>query len=310
MASPAESLPSPSLAPHDDAPADPTPHIQRARKRARRDADGVWSRQEKISLTIYWGIHAACLLALYTGASVTDVALCLGLFWLRMFGITGAYHRYFSHRGYRTSRPFQFVLALLGCLAVQKGPLWWASGHRHHHRFSDQDEDMHSPRHGFWWSHQGWIFDGRFDDTNLQRISDFAKYPELMWLNRWHVVPPALLALGLFLFGGLSALVWGFAISTTLLWHSTYTINSLSHVFGKRRYETGDDSRNNVWLALLTLGEGWHNNHHYYQASARNGFYWWEIDITYYLLKGLEKVGLVWDLRQPPQKVLDEGRRA
>ncbi len=299
MASPAESLQNPATAAPETI----------IKARPRRDADGLWARQEKISKTVYWGIHAGCLLAFYTGVSATDLALCLGLFWLRMFGITGVYHRYFAHRGYKTSRPFQFVLALLGDLAVQKGPLWWAGGHRHHHKYSDQPEDMHSPRHGFWWSHSGWIFDGRFDDTDLSKIRDFAKYPELVWLNRWHVVPPALLALALFVFGGLSALVWGFAISTTLLWHSTYTINSLAHRYGSQRYDTGDDSRNNVWLALLTLGEGWHNNHHHYQASARNGFYWWEIDITYYVLCGLEKLGLVWDLRGVPDHVFDESRQ-
>jgi stearoyl-CoA desaturase (delta-9 desaturase) len=273
--------------------------------RAFTDADGVWSKQQWISRTTYWGIHAACLLVLVTGTSVADLALCTGLYWLRMFAITAGYHRYFAHRGYSTGRVFQFVLAVLGCLAVQKGPLWWAGGHRRHHRYSDRHGDLHSPRDGFWYAHQAWIFDGRWDDTELDRIRDFAKYPELLWLNRWHVVPPAILAVALFAFGGLSALVWGFAVSTTLVWHCTYSINSLAHRWGSQRYDTGDDSRNNLWLALLTMGEGWHNNHHHFQASARNGFFWWEIDLTYYVLLGLEKLGIVWELKLPPGRVLE-----
>jgi len=302
MASPAETL-SPS-------PTSGEPETVRLRpvRRPATDADGLWHRQRIVSLTLYWGIHAACGLALFTGVSAGAVALCLGLFWLRMFAITGGYHRYFAHRGYRTGRVFQFVLAFLGCTAVQKGPLWWAGGHRHHHRYSDRDEDMHSPRHGFWWSHQGWIFDGRFDDTDPSKIPDFARFPELVWLNRWHVVPPLMLAVALYALGGLQALVWGFAISTTLLWHATYSINSLAHRWGRQVYETGDDSRNNLWLALLTLGEGWHNNHHRYPASARNGFTRWELDVTYGILRALEKLGLVWDLREPPARVLRERR--
>jgi stearoyl-CoA desaturase (delta-9 desaturase) len=270
------------------------------------DVDGVWSQQVIISVVSYWTIHAACLLVFVTGVSSLDLALCVGFFYLRLFGITAGYHRYFAHRAYKTSRAFQFLLALFGAASVQKGPLWWAAGHRIHHQKADQPGDMHSPREGFWHSHSGWIFEGRWDDTQLSQIRDFADYPELMWLNRWHIVPPIALAGLCFAIGGFSGLVWGFAVSTTLLWHSTYTINSLAHRYGSRRYETNDDSRNNLWLALLTLGEGWHNNHHRYMASVRQGFFWWEIDVTYYALLGLRKLGLVWDLRQPPRKVLEE----
>jgi len=268
-------------------------------------AEGYWQRRQgRLSATIYWAIHAGCALALYTGASAVDVALCLGLFWIRLFGITGGYHRYFSHKAFKTSRAMQFVLALLGCSAVQKGPLWWAGGHRRHHRYSDQPEDLHSPRRGVWWAHQGWIFSGDFEETELDRIRDFAAYPELVWLNRWHVVVPLALAIGCYAVSGLGGLVWGFFISTTLLWHSTYTINSLAHRFGSQRYETGDDSRNNLWLALLTLGEGWHNNHHHYMASARQGFFWWEIDVTYYVLRAMQAIGLIWDVREPPAQIV------
>jgi stearoyl-CoA desaturase (Delta-9 desaturase) len=266
---------------------------------------GYWQRQPVVSASIYWAIHAACLLAFATGVGGFEIALCLGLFWLRLFGITGGYHRYFSHRAFKTSRAFQFVLAVLGCAATQKGPLWWASHHRRHHAYSDQEGDVHSPREGFWHAHQGWIFSGRFDATELSRIPDLVVFPELVWLDRWHIAVPLALACACFAVGGLAGLVWGFCISTMLLWHATYTINSLSHRFGSQRYATGDDSRNNLWLALLTLGEGWHNNHHHYMASARQGFFWWEIDPTYYALRGLAAVGVVWDLREPPARVLE-----
>ena len=286
----------------------PKPGARRAdRKQEYQSEDGWLTRTQILSKIIYWGIHASCLLVFWVGAPLWAVALCAANFLIRVFGITGGYHRYFSHKAYKTSRPFQFVLAWLGCMATQKGPLWWAGTHRRHHRFSDQPGDPHSPKDGFYWSHQGWIFDDKFEGTPTQGIADFAKYPELRWMNQYHWVPPLSLAVACYLIGGFTGLLWGFAVSTTLLWHATYSINSLCHVFGSQRYETGDTSRNNFWLALLTLGEGWHNNHHYYMASARNGFYWWEIDITYYVLKACEAVGLVWDLKVPTAEILDGG---
>jgi stearoyl-CoA desaturase (delta-9 desaturase) len=259
-----------------------------------------------LTLTSYWLIHASCLLAFFTGVSALDVGLCLGLYYLRLFAITAGYHRYFSHKSYKTSRLFQFGLAWIGCMSIQKGPLWWAAAHRRHHRYSDLPGDPHSPGDGFWHSHQGWIFDGNWDATELERIQDFAAYPELVWLNRWHAVPAVVMGIACYAIGGVSGLVWGVAISTTLLWHSTYVINSLAHRWGTRRYETHDTSRNNWFLALLTLGEGWHNNHHRYMASSRQGFFWWEIDATYYVLLGLRRLGLVWDMREPPARLLEE----
>ena len=236
---------------------------------------------------------------------VTDLIIALGLYALRVFAITGGYHRYFSHRSYKTSRAFQLVLAVLAQSSAQRGVLWWASTHRHHHRFSDTEEDVHSPlRRGFWYSHVGWIFDPKHEKTNLAAIPDFAKYPELLWLDRNRYVPPIVLGFLVWLFAGWSGLVVGFFWSTVAVWHSTFTINSLSHVFGKQRYLTGDTSRNNIWLALLTFGEGWHNNHHHYQSAACQGFRWYEIDITYYILKALSAVGLVWDLKRPPEAVV------
>jgi stearoyl-CoA desaturase (Delta-9 desaturase) len=254
----------------------------------------------------FWGVHvAAGLGVLATGWSWSGLALALALYYGRMFFLTAAFHRYFAHRSFKTSRPFQLVLAIGGTLCAQKGPLWWAAHHRRHHRFSDGPRDVHSPRQrGFWWSHVGWILGPDHEQTDLDAIRDFASYPELRWLNRHYLVAPIALAGGLFLAGGSWALLWGFFVSTTLLWHGTFLVNSLAHVVGSRRYDTDDDSRNNAVIALLTMGEGWHNNHHHYPSSARQGFFWWEIDPTYYVLRVFERIGLVHQLRRPPSHVV------
>ncbi len=267
-------------------------------------AEGWWTRQDRVAEWAYWGIHASCLLVFWVGVGASDLVLLAVTFYARMFGITGAYHRYFAHKTYKTSRVFQFALAVLACSATQKGPLWWAGNHRSHHKHADQPGDVHSPSHGLYHAHQGWIFEGRWDATPLDRIADFARYPELVWLNRNHHVPPLALALLCAALGGFSGLVWGYLVSTVLLWHATYTINSLAHTWGTRRYETPDTSRNNPWLALLTMGEGWHNNHHHFCASARQGFRWWELDLTYYLLRALQSVGVIWEVREPPPHVV------
>lgn len=272
------------------------------------DHDGWLTRTRHLSHAIYWGIHASCLLVLVTGAPRGALLLCAASYALRVFGITGGYHRYFAHKSYKTGRVFQFALAVLGCCATQKGPLWWCGTHRRHHAYTDAPGDPHSPRDGFYYAHQGWIFDPQWQGTPGELIRDFARYPELRWLNQWHIVPPLALAVACWWIGGFAGLVWGYSVSTVLLWHVTYSVNSISHLFGLRRYETDDTSRNNPLVALLAFGEGWHNNHHYYPASARNGFRWWEIDATYYALRVLAAVGLIWDLREPPAAVL-YGRR-
>jgi len=255
-------------------------------------------------------VHLACLAAFMVGVDWTAGLMCAGLFFIRKFGITGGYHRYFSHRSYKAGRVMQFVLAWLGCAATQKGPLWWAAHHRRHHQNSDQMDDIHSPkRDGFWWSHVGWILSNKYDETDYKTIPDFAKYPELRWMNKYFLVPPVTLAVACYLFHGWMGLVWGFFISTTILWHTTFFINSLCHMFGKRRFPTKDTSTNSLILALVTMGEGWHNNHHFYPSSVNQGFYKREIDLSYYVLKALSWVGLVWDLKKPPQRVLDLGRR-
>jgi stearoyl-CoA desaturase (delta-9 desaturase) len=270
--------------------------------------DGWLTRTGLLSRAIYWGIHASALLAFATGAPREAVLLCAVTYAARVFGITAGYHRYFAHKSFKTSRAFQFLLAVLGCTATQKGPLWWCGTHRRHHATTDREGDPHSPRQGFWYAHQGWIFDPRWGGTPIELIRDFARYPELRWLNRWHVVPPIALAALCYATAGFAGLVWGFSVSTVLLWHATYCVNSVAHLFGSRRYATPDTSRNNALVALLTFGEGWHNNHHHYQASARQGFRWWELDITYGGLRALRALGLIWDLREPPASVLASPR--
>jgi stearoyl-CoA desaturase (delta-9 desaturase) len=248
-------------------------------------------------------IHVAALLAVFIELTWTALALGVGFYLLRMFGITAGYHRYFAHRSYKLGRVAQFVMAFGGGTACQKGVLWWAGHHRRHHQFADTERDLHSPRKGFWWSHVGWILCDKYSATDTDAIKDFARYPELRFLDKHDWIPMWALGVTCFLIGGWSGLIIGFFLSNVLLWHATFTVNSLAHVFGRRRYDTPDTSRNNLLVALLTGGEGWHNNHHHYQSSARQGFFWWEIDVVYYVLKLLQFVGIARDLRQPPPRV-------
>lgn len=246
-------------------------------------------------------MHVACLAVFLTGVNALALSLCGAVYLLQMVGITAGYHRYFSHRSYQTSRVFQLVLAWLGCSASQRGPLWWAAQHRHHHRTSDTPTDLHSPvAHSLWQSHIGWVFSPDSDTTDVETVKDLARYPELRWLDRYHWVPPLALAGLCFLLGGWSGLVWGFLVSSVLSHHATFTVNSVCHLWGGRRYATADASRNNLLVALITLGEGWHNNHHHYQSSANQGFRWWQLDVSYYLIRLLACVRLVWKVRRPP----------
>ena len=255
-------------------------------------------------------IHLGCFAAIWTGVTWQAAALCFLLYWARMFGVVAGYHRLFSHRAYSTSRAAQFLLAFLAQSSAQKSVLWWAAKHRHHHLHSDTPQDVHSPRHkGFIYSHVGWIFARQHDATDLAKVADLTRYPELLWLHRFEQLPALVLAILCFLVAGWSGLVVGFFCSTVLLYHATFSINSLAHVRGRKRYVTGDDSRNNWLLAILTMGEGWHNNHHTYQSSVRQGFRWWEFDAGYYVLKALSWAGLVWDLKMPPRPVLQNEQR-
>ena len=255
-------------------------------------------------------VHLACFAIFWVDVQPIDWIICGALYVIRMFGITAGFHRYFSHRSFKTSRGFQFILAFLGQSSAQRGVLWWASKHRQHHKYSDTEQDIHSPvQHGFWFSHVVWIFSKRGLTEDYSSIKDFQKYPELALLEKWERFPPFLLAVLVWAVAGWSGLIVGFFVSTVLLFHGTFTINSLSHVFGKQPYVTGDHSRNNLFLAIITLGEGWHNNHHHFPSSTAQGFHWWQIDITYYILKTLSIFRIVWDLRLPPAHVVEGNRR-
>lgn len=262
-------------------------------------------------------LHMACLGVFWTGWSPFAVVFAILTYGIRMFAITGFYHRYFSHKAFHTSRACQFLFALLGATAVQRGPLWWASHHRHHHAYSDRVEDSHSPvQHGFWWSHLGWFLANGNFPIKTERVKELAQFPELSFLDRFDILVPTLFALLIYGLGsylesaapqlqtnGWQLLVWGFVISTIALYHATFSVNSLAHLWGSRRYATSDRSRNNLWIALITMGEGWHNNHHHFPGAARQGFYWWEVDMTYYGLRLLAWLGLIRDLRTVPAKI-------
>lgn len=266
----------------------------------------------------FFGMHVACIGVFFVGWSWLALSIAVFLYALRVFTLTGFYHRYFSHRSFKTWRIVQFIFAAIGCSSVQRGPLWWAAHHRHHHVHSDDPDDLHSPRQkGILWSHMGWFLTPRAERTNYKLIPDFAKYPELRFLDRFDLIVPIAMAIFLYLFGefvawgapesgvtGMQLLVWGFFVSTIAVYHVTYLVNSATHVIGTRRYETKDDSKNSLIVALLTFGEGWHNNHHYYPNSTRQGFFWWEIDITYYVLSFMSMLGLVWDLKPVPVRLL------
>ena len=243
-------------------------------------------------------MHAAVLAVFFFPFHWSLVAWLAGSYLLRMFFVTAGYHRYFSHRSYRLNRFWQFVVAFMSQTSAQKGVLWWAAHHRHHHLMSDRKADVHSAvQEGFWWSHVGWILSDEYDDYDPSKITDFGKFPELRWLDKYHLVPAVAYGAAVFFIGGWDAFVWGFVFATVVLYHGTFLINSLSHVWGSRRFPTPDESRNNFFLALVTLGEGWHNNHHFYMSSVRQGIRWWEVDITYYVLKALSWVGITRELR-------------
>jgi stearoyl-CoA desaturase (delta-9 desaturase) len=289
-----------------------------AEARAEDTAENAELRTDWLRITPYIGIHLMCFGVIWVGWSSVAVGIAVFLYLLRIFTITGFYHRYFSHRTFKTSRWFQFLFGLIGVSTIQRGPLWWAAHHRHHHAHSDDPEDVHSPiQHGFLWSHMGWFTAPVNFSTKMHLIQDFAKFPELRFLDRFDLPISVLIGTSMFILGailpaelgtsGMQMLVW-FFISTVILYHVTYMINSLAHVYGSRRYETPDTSRNNLFLAILAFGEGWHNNHHYYPNTARQGFYWWEIDVSYYIIVALSWLGLVWDVKPLPAEIREPRR--
>ena len=262
-------------------------------------------------------LHLSCFMIFFVGFSWTAFVVCMSLFAIRMFAITGFYHRYFSHKTFRTSRFVQCLFAMIGATAVQRGPLWWAAHHRGHHMHSDTTEDKHSPKeHGFIWSHMGWFLTKSNFVTNTKLIRELIRFPELRIIDRFDLLMPLALSISLWVVGyyleqyepslhtnGFQLFIWGFSVSTIMLYHATFLVNSVAHQWGKKRYETKDTSRNNFIIAILTFGEGWHNNHHHYPGSARQGFYWWEIDLTYYVLKFLAMMGIIWDVRTVSENI-------
>lgn len=280
-----------------------------AKEAALTDAQIDWPR-----VIPFVCLHLACFGIIFVGFSWFALAFALALYVIRMFAITAFYHRYFAHKAFKTSRTGQFIFAILGASAVQRGPLWWASHHRNHHAHSDEQIDAHSPhQHGFLWSHIGWFLSRANFSTQFERVKELARFPELRFLDRFDIIIPIVLGVSIYAFGevlnvampalqtnGLQLFVWGFILSTVLLYHGTFCVNSLAHVWGKRRYATRDHSRNNALIAVITLGEGWHNNHHHFPGSAKQGFYWWEIDCTYYGLRILAALGIIWDLKTVP----------
>jgi stearoyl-CoA desaturase (delta-9 desaturase) len=283
----------------------------KAQARATGRDPSTWAPNEHInrrSSIPFIALHFLPLLAFVTGVTWKAVWLGVILYFVRMLGITAGYHRYFSHRSYRLGRVSQFVLAFVGLTAAQKGPMWWAAHHRAHHKNSDTEQDIHSPIRGFWWSHVGWILCDKYNKTDSDAIKDFTRYPELVWLDKHDWVGPWSLGVACYLIAGWSGLIIGFFASTIVLWHATFCVNSLAHVLGRRVYDTTDTSRNSTIVALITSGEGWHNNHHRYPWAARQGFRWWQIDVTYYVLRLFSFVGIVRDLRPVPRAVRDEAR--
>lgn len=266
----------------------------------------MWSPRQWIIPAGFLGLHISAIVFVFlVPATWEAIGLCLAFYWLRLFGITAGLHRLFSHRGYKAARWFQFVLGWLGASAMQGGPLWWSAHHRRHHKYSDHEGDPHSPIiNSVWHSHMGWVLSPGVRDADLSIVKDWHKYPELRFIDRLELIPGVVQALVCYLIAGWSGVVWGFLISTVVLYHATFLVNSVCHLFGKRRFETTDASRNNWLVALIVFGEGWHNNHHHYPSSARQGFKWYEVDVTYYILKALSWVGIVWDLRQPTPRAL------
>ena len=265
-------------------------------------------------------MHLLALGVLFTGFSWTAVIALAITYVVRVFALTAGFHRYFSHRSFKTSRVFQFIMAWVGTSAAQLGPMWWAANHRHHHQHSDQPEDIHSPvvKSAFW-AHIGWVLCRAYGSIQHDRIKDLNKYPELRFIDRFHILPVLSLIGALYALGsglnaaypqlntsGIQLVMWGFFLSTIFVYHVTFCVNSVTHIVGKKRFNNSDESRNSFWVALLTFGEGWHNNHHRWPLSARQGMYWWELDLSYLILRGLEKLGLVWDLKVYPDKIYAE----
>jgi stearoyl-CoA desaturase (delta-9 desaturase) len=267
-----------------------------------------------VQVFVFWLIQASAVVVFAVRFRWAYVALWAVSHFARAIGLTLAFHRYYAHRAFKMNRFARFVWTCIGTAAMQKGPLWWAGHHVNHHRFADRDGDPHSPMvSGVYYAHIGWFLnDTKHDrvETTNPVLRDFGGVPEIAWLDRCFFVPPLVLAAALFFVGGLPWLAWGFCLPTMTLAHATFAINTVNHMFGTRRFDTVDESRNNAVTALFAVGEGWHNNHHRYQRAARNGFYWWEFDPTWYVIRAMHAVGLAWDVQPVPERIYREARVA
>jgi len=265
-----------------------------------------------VQITLFWLIQVSALLVFAVPFRWAYIALWAASHFVRAVGLTLAFHRYYAHRAFRMHRISRFVWTFIGTAAMQKGPLWWAGHHVNHHKFADREGDPHSPMvSGVYYAHLGWFLnDTKFDRVEATNpvLRDFGPVPEIAWLDRNFWAPPLVLALALYLAGGLPWVVWGFCVPTMTLAHATFAINSINHMFGSRRFDTFDESRNNLLTAVFAAGEGWHNNHHRYQRAARNGFYWWEFDITWYVIRAMQALGLAWDVQPVPARIYTEAR--
>jgi stearoyl-CoA desaturase (delta-9 desaturase) len=268
-------------------------------------------------------VHLGALLVFWVGVSwAAFIAFAVGTT-VHMFCLTAVLHRYFSHRAFKTSRWFQFLMGVVATTAGQHDPIYWAVIHRRHHRYAGTEHDPHSREaYGMFWAHVGWLLGERHPEATafeLQSVHDLAQYPELRFLNRYYRVVHGAYGAMAFALGatlahffpglntsGLQFTVWMWILGPLVVYHNTCLINSIGHNFGSQRFPTTDGSRNNWLLAIVLLGEGWHNNHHHYPQSERQGFYWWEIDLTHYLLVSLSWLGLIWDLKPVPDRIYAE----
>lgn len=252
-------------------------------------------------------LHLGALLALFPAFfSWKAVGVALLLYWVTGgLGITLGFHRLLTHRSFATPKWLEYFLALCGTLACQGGPFDWVGIHRQHHLHSDQELDPHDSNKGFWWSHINWMF---YNSPGLDEvpkfIKDIADDPVYQFLHKNMVFLQVCLGLFLLWLGGWSFVVWGVFVRLVFVWHCTWFVNSATHKFGYRTYESGDRSTNCWWVALLTYGEGWHNNHHAFQYSARHGLKWWEIDLTWMTIQLLQALGLATNVKLPPEKAV------
>jgi fatty-acid desaturase len=256
--------------------------------------------QEKmnwLTISVLTLLHIGAIAALFC-FSWRNLAVALFVYWIAVgFGISLGYHRLHTHRGFKTSLLFEYFLAVCGALSFEGGPIFWVATHRIHHQKSDRDGDPHSPRDGAWWAHVGWILVGESKHSNTRLMSkyapDLARHRFYVWLNNYHWLPTVALAALLYAIGGLPLFLWAICLRIVVGLHATWLVNSATHMWGSRRFATRDDSRNNWWVALITFGEGWHNNHHAHPVSARHGLAWYEFDLSWITLKLLRVIGLV-----------------